>query len=307
MLDLSAAALSRVLYVTREDLAQHRALLCDVWGFRVIGVRAEFGDTAEASAAKRIVPAAGPAARRWVLVRPGLQRPLEGMAHRARLVLVFDLNGVLGAKWFDPGAQWRVRRHCHARCGAVAFVLRPGASKLIRVCESAGHEVWLWSTMQRATVEACARILAPWLPPGRVLSRDDCPAPDTKDLRKVWAQSALQGPDLAARTLLFDDDLAKGRLQPECVRLAPLFAPRDPYDTEAVADVGALNMLSVIARAMKAGERSEAGMKGSEPQRGSAPSPGTTKWSGPEGAGAGPRSGQELRSEGAQQGVMPSS
>jgi len=296
MLDLSAAALSRVLYVTREDLAQHRALLCDVWGFRVIGVRAEFGDTAEASgkeggagasgpgqdaaAAKRIVPAAGPAARRWVLVRPGLQRPLEGMADRARLVLVFDLNGVLGAKWFDPGAQWRVRRHCHARCGAVAFVLRPGASKLLRVCESAGHEVWLWSTMQRATVEACARILAPWLPPGRVLSRDDCPAPDTKDLRKVWAQSALQGPDLAARTLLFDDDLAKGRLQPECVRLAPLFAPRDPYDTEAVADVGALNMLSVIARAMKAGERSEAGMKGSEPQRGSAP--------------------KELRSEGAQ-------
>jgi hypothetical protein len=229
MLDLAAAAVARVLYVAREDYLQHERLLRGVWGYRPIGVAAQEDR------------------RRWVLVRPGIERPLAGSARR--LVLVFDLNGVLGAKLFDPAMRWRVPRHCQARCGAIAFRVRPGAAKLLRMCEAAGHEVWIWSTMQRATVEACGRAVAPWLPPGRLLSREDCGEPDAKDLRLVWQRSALQGPDIAARTLLFDDDAAKGRLQPECVRTVPLFAPRDPYDD--TGDGGALGMLALIVRALQ--------------------------------------------------------
>lgn len=237
MLDLAAAALGRALYLSAEEFAEHRDLLCGVWGYRAIGAMAG--------------PATSP--RRWVLVRPGIERPLDGLAHRRRLVLVFDLNGVLGAKWFDPSRRLRCPRHCHVRSGPVAFFLRPGASKLLRICDSAGHEVWIWSTMQRETVTALTRALAPWLPPGRVLCGSDCASPDTKDLRRVWADSGIAGPDVASRTLLMDDDGAKGKLQPACVRQVPQFAPEGPFDTEAVVDRGALWMLAQVARAQLGG------------------------------------------------------
>lgn len=252
MLDLAAAAVARVLYVTREDYLQHERLLRGVWGYRPIGVTSPQG---EEDGEDREGRGGREDRRRWVLVRPGIERPFadwrgsragDGDSAR-RMVLVFDLNGVLGAKLFDPAMRWRVPRHCQARCGAIAFRVRPGAAKLLRMCEAAGHEVWIWSTMQRATVEACGRAVAPWLPPGRLLSREDCFEPDAKDLRLVWQRSALQGPDLLARTLLFDDDASKGRLQPECVRTVPLFAPRDPYDD--TGDGGALGMLGLIVRA----------------------------------------------------------
>jgi hypothetical protein len=223
-----------VVTLSEEEMLAHGRDLCAVLDFRPAGV------------------AAGPAgARRWILVRPGVERPLAclpGSSSR-RLVLVFDLNGVLGAKWFDAGGRFRLGRHCHARTGPLAFVLRPGAPKLLRMCEAAGHEVWIWSTMQRVTVDAFGRAVAPWLPPGRLLCGDECGAEGEKDLRRVWARTALAGEDVASRTLLFDDDVSKGRLQPGCVREVPRFEPEGPYDLEAVSDAGAREMLLAVARA----------------------------------------------------------
>jgi hypothetical protein len=255
-LDLARAAVSRAVYVTEAELSEHgrRLLGRDGWEFRPIGA---------------VQSADG--GRRWLLVRPGIERPL-GQGGR-RLVLVFDLNGVLGAKLFDAGGRLRPGRHCHARTGPLAFVLRPGAAKLLRMCEAAGHEVWIWSTMQRPTVEAFGRAAAPWLPPGRLLCAEDCSGsgdgwspseakgsgwtpseakgsgPILKDLRRVWAASSLGGPDVAARTLLLDDDASKGRLQPECVVEVPEFSAEGPYDEAVVSDRGAGFMLAAIAAA----------------------------------------------------------
>jgi hypothetical protein len=239
-LDLALASVSRSVFVTADELRAHGRLLRDVWEYRPIGVALREGSESRTDEDPR----------RWLLVRPGIERPLAGA--RRRLVIVFDLNGVLGAKLFDAGGRLRMPQRCQARCGPLAFVLRPGAAKLLRVCEAAGHEVWIWSTMQRSTVSAFGRAVAPWLPPGRLLCAEDCegggPGP-AKDLRVVWARSSIAGPDAAARTLLLDDDASKGRLQPECVAVVPPFAPSGPYDFAAVSDRGALSMLAAISRA----------------------------------------------------------
>jgi hypothetical protein len=231
-LPFAAAALSRTIQVTAEELRQHRGLLCDTWGFRPIGVVQSEGS------------------RRWLLARPGIERPLGAAVPGARrLVLVFDINGVLGAKWFDPTHRWVPPVRCHARLGNVAFFARPGVAKLLRMCDAAGHEVWLWSTMQRGTVDAFVTAIAPWLPPGRVLAAEDCPSPDTKDLARVWKSSAIAGADASQRTLLFDDDLNKGRLHPQCVVQVESFCPEGPFDFAIVEDRGALAMLARVAMA----------------------------------------------------------
>lgn len=231
-LDLSHVAVSRAVYVTEADFREHARRLLGVWDYRPIGV-----------------VLGGDGVRRWVLVRPGIERPLGSSPGARRLVLVFDLNGVLGAKLFDAGGRLQPGRHCHARTGPLAFLLRPGASKLLRMCASAGHEVWLWSTMQRPTVEAFGRAAAPWLPPGRLLCAEDCSPGPVKDLRRVWGVSSLAGPDVADRTLLLDDDASKGQLQPDCVVSVPSFSPEGPYDEAAVGDRGAGFMLAAIAAA----------------------------------------------------------
>jgi hypothetical protein len=227
-----------VAYLTRE---QHEILgpaIAQTWGFRVIGV---------------VGRADAPEGRMWMYVRPGLERPLAklpGCPVPAPMVLVFDVNGVLCAKVGIAGHRHHTAAHIRAP-GGMGFILRPGASKLLRVCAAAGHEVWLWSTMQRATVDAVAAALAPWIPPGRRLCADDCTRGMLKDLRRVWDASGLGGPHqppLPGRTILFDDDPAKAALQPQNVVVVPRFAPHDAYDMACVTDRGALGMLGEVAR-----------------------------------------------------------
>lgn len=230
-----------VAYLTRE---QHETLgpaIAQTWGFRAVGVVARPG---------------APEGRLWMYARPGLERPLAkppGWPTPAPMVLVFDVNGVLCAK---VGPAGHAPHSVHVRApGGMGFVIRPGAAKLLRVCAAAGHEVWLWSTMQRGTVDAVAAALAPWIPPGRRLCADDCTRGMLKDLRRVWDLSGLARHGetdphrhLAARTILFDDDPAKAALQPQNVVVVPRFAPLDAYDMACVADRGALSMLGVVAR-----------------------------------------------------------
>lgn len=244
-LSLARAAVSRAAYLTRHEAETLGGTLGRVWGFRAIGVVAE--------------PSA-PEGRVWLFARPGIERPLSdprtGKPH-APMVLVFDVNGVLGAKLAAP-ARGHLRL---GRGGEVAFVLRPGAAKLLRVCAAAGHSVWLWSTMQRGTVDAIASVLAPWIPPGRRLCAEDCSWPadgsgsPAKDLARVWQH---EPPGSDRRTLLLDDDPTKGRLQPHCVRAVPRFAPSGGYDLACVSDRGAAAMLEAIVLAAHAEPRHRA-------------------------------------------------
>jgi hypothetical protein len=250
-LDVAAVATSCAIYLLREEHETVGEAVRRVWGFRPIGVVA---------VANGVWKAHGLSTRQggrlWLYVRPGLQRPLAcppellPPGRVARLVLVFDLNGVLCAKLGNAAGPAHVRTP-----GGMGFVMRPGAAKLLRVCAAAGHEVWLWSTMQRATVDAVAAVLAPWIPPGRRLSAQDCTGGALKDLRRIWdqgagaaARPAAKVPDLVDRTLLFDDDPSKGALQPANVVAVPRFAPRDVYDVACVSDRGAIGMLTQVAR-----------------------------------------------------------
>jgi hypothetical protein len=283
-LDVAAVATSCAIYLLREEHETVGEAVRRVWGFRPIGVvaaangvwkahglstrsssagaRSEMdrGEFCESPSGASRSPPAGAGVRQggrlWLYVRPGLQRPLAcppellPPSRVARLVLVFDLNGVLCAKLGNAAGPAHVRTP-----GGMGFVMRPGAAKLLRVCAAAGHEVWLWSTMQRATVDAVAAVLAPWIPPGRRLSAQDCTGGALKDLRRIWdqgagaaARPAAKVPDLVDRTLLFDDDPSKGALQPANVVAVPRFAPRDVYDVACVSDRGAIGMLTQVAR-----------------------------------------------------------
>jgi hypothetical protein len=234
----ASVAVSCAVYVTREE---HQGAVGEavrrVWGFRPVGV----------------VRTEESARRLWLYVRPGLQRPLAcppELGRRPRgLILVFDLNGVLCAKLSGEGAapshRGRLASPAHVRTpGGMGFVFRPGASKLLRVCAAAGHEVWLWSTMQRSTVDAVTTALAPWIPPGRRLCAQDCTAGHLKDLRRIWAER----PGAEECTMLFDDDATKGAMQPRNVVVVPRFELRDAYDLQSVCDRGALEMLAQVVR-----------------------------------------------------------
>jgi hypothetical protein len=201
----------------------------------------------------------GGGGRAWVLVRPGIARPLAVRAPPHHLV--FDLNGVLAAKMLSPPGAGH--RHAAARApwahvrlpppSPLAFLLRPGAAKLLRMLAAEGHWIWLWSTMQPATVAALAAALAPFLPPHRLLAAPDCAPGGVKDLRAVWHRAGGESRDAdlprPEHTLLLDDDPAKchsDHAAAHFLRVAP-FAPASPWDYAAAGDREMLRILAVLA------------------------------------------------------------
>jgi hypothetical protein len=272
---LAPAATQRVLYLDEAYGADWLLWLCDTYRFRAVGMRAigggaaeedEGGDEEEQAAApsrpKRPSTAQPPARRAWVLVRPGIARPLAVRA--APHHLVFDLNGVLAAKLLVPPprpAPW-----AHVRLpppSPLVFLLRPGAAKLLRMLAAEGHWVWLWSTMQPASVAALAAALAPFLARHRCLAAPDCAPGGVKDLRTLWRRAEGERREVFAHepqaqgaaalprpehTLLFDDDPAKCHPDHAAhfVRVAP-FAPDSPWDYAAAEDREMLRLLAFIA------------------------------------------------------------
>ena len=261
---LAPAATQRVLYLDEAYGADWLLWLCDTYRFRAVGMRAigggaEAGEADEADEEEQAAPsrpkrpstAQPPARRAWVLVRPGIARPLAVRA--APHHLVFDLNGVLAAKLLVPPprpAAW-----AHVRLpppSPLVFLLRPGAAKLLRMLAAEGHWVWLWSTMQPASVAALAAALAPFLPRHRCLSAPDCAPGGVKDLRTLWRRAEGESRDAALprpeHTLLFDDDPAKCHADHAAhfVRVAP-FTPDSPWDYAAAEDREMLRLLAFIA------------------------------------------------------------
>lgn len=272
---LASAPTQRVVHLEESRGGDWLRWLCETYRFRAVGMRS-LGAAEAAGAegegnprARRRGRGAEAPARAWVLVRPGIARPLAVRA--APHHVVFDLNGVLAAKMvIGPAAAagW-----AHVRLpppSPVAFLVRPGAAKLLRMLAAEGHWVWLWSTMQPATVRALAAALAPFLPAHRLLAAPDCAPGNVKDLRTVWrrAGSAFHADAEARRdaaaplpehTLLFDDDPAK--VHPEqtahFVRVSP-FAPASPWDPAAVADREMLRLLALFAARVHSPERQAA-------------------------------------------------
>lgn len=189
--------------------------------------------------------------RVWQYARRGPGRPFVTM--RAPLTLVFDMNGVLGCKFYDP--QHHLAHRVHVVEGSIAFLRRPGARRLIRVCCEAGHKVVLWTSMKRRAARACAEILIPHKDRERVLvlSNEDAPRDDTqpedssailKDLNVVWSRCPSSNP---SRTLIIDDDPRKTRLQPgHRVDPPSIFAPSSPEDPCIFTDRGMELLLEVL-------------------------------------------------------------
>jgi hypothetical protein len=171
------------------------------------------------------------------MVRPGLQRVFAHPSLPRPLTLVFDLNHVLAVKWQDPAFRYRPRVHCDVRVGPMAFLIRPGARKLLNMLRAAGHRVVIWSTMQEGTVAAIVALLAPW---AETRCGRDCEPGGVKNLE------ALGSP--LAHTLLIDDDPAKARLQPQCHVPVPPWNPESPWDERAVADRGVVRMMEQIVK-----------------------------------------------------------
>lgn len=189
--------------------------------------------------------------REWVFVRPGVEllKPLA-VSHRQHTVLVFDLNHVLGVKWFDPSGRWHCPSQVHARCDQQAFFLRPGAKKLLRLCRRASFEVYIWTTMQYKTASAFVKGCGLPIPPDRLLTADDCdhdhstetPIKNLDMIRKDTRQNI-------ADIFAFDDDPQKfhTRHQP-FLHVVPRFEPTNPYEHKALTDKGCEWMLREICK-----------------------------------------------------------
>lgn len=241
---------SRIAFLTEKDMRERYAShFAPVLGFRAVGVRHD--DRSRG--------------RLWILTRPGIHGGLIPKAPRQAppLILVFDVNNVLGAKWFDRDCRWKEGAHCHKRHRMLAFYVRPGARRLIRLCLSMGHRVAVWSSMQPAFVEAFASVLIPAQARDQVmlLSNADAPRDEEhpevregrnvailKDLRVVWRRLGAGSAEAVARTLLFDDDAHKARLQPANFVQTPAFRPESPFSEACVRDQGCFWMLSHIVR-----------------------------------------------------------
>lgn len=241
---------SRIAFVTEEDMRERYAsYFLPVLGFRAVGVK-------RADRGRRL----------WILTRPGIHGGIVPAppTRPKPLILVFDVNNVLGARWLDKEQRWRKGTHCHGRHRMFAFYVRPGARRLIKLCLAAGHRVVLWSSMQAASVRALADVVVPPAARDRVtvLCNEDAPRDDeypemregrnvavVKDLRVVWSKL---GAAAGARTLLFDDDPRKGRLFPESFVETPAFRPASPFSDECVRDQGCFWMLTIIMRAVAA-------------------------------------------------------
>ena len=183
----------------------------------------------------------GVSSRAWVMVRPGLVRPLAGPQLRRRLTLVFDVNHVLVAKLQDPAMRLRVPGHGEVRVGPMVFLVRPGARKLLNMLRASQHRVILWSTMRTATVRAVAAHLAPW---AETRCGKFCGPDGVKDLATIDHEE----PFSSATTFLFDDDPAKARLQPQCHVPVRPFDPEGIWDPIAVTDRGCAMMLAEVVK-----------------------------------------------------------
>lgn len=198
--------------------------------------------------------------RSWVFVRLELRNPFASM--RAPLTLVFDVNGVLGFKWFDRTDSLAPVTHAHM--GHVFFFRRPGARRLLRECRKAGHRVVLWSSMQRAYVDAFADVLLARADRKStlVLCNTDAPRNDEepemregrnvailKDLEVVWSRLGIHDAAERRRTIIIDDDAHKTRLHAKHRLPPPMppFRPASPWDTRCVEDSGCLHLLDAIA------------------------------------------------------------
>ena len=193
----------------------------------------------------------GELCRRWVLVRPGLVRPLAGL-HGKRRTLVFDLNRVLGVRWHDEEHRFREGIEVNLRIGRHQAVLfRPGARKLLKMLHAAGQDIWFWSTMQRSSVLAWRRALAEFVPEEHCLSGDDCPEPDLKDLSVVWRRLGGGGDVVRKEDVwMIDDDPTKVRLHPDRFIQAVPYEPRDPFDPVALSDGGMGALMARIVGAV---------------------------------------------------------
>jgi hypothetical protein len=144
------------------------------------------------------------AAKMTLSTRPGARPPSLRSKPFAPLGLPSNSFAALGVPSDSHPPPPSSCRWAHVRLpppSPLRFLLRPGASKLLRMLDAEGHWVWLWSTMQPQTVHTLGHALAPWLPPHRMLSAPDCEPgsssapsppgslPTVKDLRVIWRRS----------------------------------------------------------------------------------------------------------------------
>lgn len=186
--------------------------------------------------------------KEWVFVRPGIK--VFPRSHS--IILVFDLNHVLGVKWFDPSGRWHCPSQVHARCDQQVFFLRPGAKKLLRLCKKATFDVYIWTTMQYKTASTFIKGSGLPISPDRILTADDCdwssPQPHSSSY-PIKNLDVIRNPGHAATIYAFDDDPQKfhTRHQP-FLHVVPKFEPTHPYDHKALTDKGCEWMLREICK-----------------------------------------------------------
>lgn len=193
--------------------------------------------------------------RIWVFRRTAIPRLPRRVHHGSVWTIVLDVNRVLAAKWWDPAHAFP----CHVRHGAAAFFARPGARKFCKAVVRAGHNLVLWSSMHRSSVDAVATLFAHTL----ALANEDAPRDEehpelgadgrndaiVKDCAVVWAALRTAHP---SRTLLIEDDPRKARANPDQFRPAPrpLFEPPDPWHPQCVEDGAACRALFGMTRSL---------------------------------------------------------
>lgn len=173
-------------------------------------------------------------------------RRLE-LASRATLVL--DLNGVLLDKLFDPRAE--LPRHLyHARFGAFAIMVRPGAQAFLRWAVANFSKVVVWSSLRCENVKGIFRAAFGeelYAELAAVLGNEDSPRDaenaDMRDGRNCailkdlrWLAERVDGVD-PDRTVIVDDSDVKVRMDAErALVLRRAFCIRELSDPAAVND-----------------------------------------------------------------------
>jgi hypothetical protein len=157
--------------------------------------------------------------------------------------IIFDLNHVLGVKWYDPGLAYTAGIDVHVRHKQLVFYFRPGARKLLQWCLShTAARVFVWSTAQPETVEAFVLAMLPVFPRHQILSSAHLSPEGTKDPSRI----GLHDP---AQLLAFDDDPTKF---PAAYRARVVhvkrFDPTSPFDGACTLDRVCISMLKEIVR-----------------------------------------------------------
>lgn len=155
--------------------------------------------------------------------------------------IIFDLNHVLGVKWYDPGLAYTPGIDVHARHNHLAFYFRPGARKLLQWCLRAGrHRVLVWSTAQPETVEAFVRAILPDFPRHQIFSSVHLSPEGMKDPSRI----GLHDPN---QLLAFDDDPNKfPTTYRDRVVHVKRFEPTSPFDSACTLDRVCIWMLKEL-------------------------------------------------------------